>query len=100
MMKPVICIFALGVFGPSLHAQLAPFLDCVDYDKTANTVTAHWAYANTQSTDKTINPGPGNFFTPAPGFQGQPNTFHPGLNHQVFTTTFDLGVTSSSSWHL
>ena len=94
-------LLLFAAFFPLLaEAQLAPILDCVKYDPAANTVTADWGYVNTGPTPKTVTPGPGNFFTPAPGFQLQPVTFQPGEFHHVFQTTFDLSVTSSSSWHL
>ena len=93
-------LLSIALFALAAEAQLAPIMDCVTYNPTANTVTVDWGYANTGTTDKIINPGPGNFFTPAPSFQGQTITFVPGEFHHVFQTTFDLTVTGSSSWHL
>jgi hypothetical protein len=93
-------LLSVALFPLTAEAQLAPVLDCVKYDPTANTITVDWGYANTGGTPKTINPGPGNFFTPAPSFQGQTITFQPGMFHHVFQTSFDLSVTASSSWHL
>src|SRR5690349_21129744 len=99
-MKLLISLLVFGLIAPALHAQLAPILDCIDYDPTARTITGHWGYVNTGATNKTINPGPGNFFTPAPSYQGQPVTFLPGMFHDVFQAAFSLDVTTSSSWHL
>jgi hypothetical protein len=93
-------VLTIALFALTAEAQLAPILECVKYDATANTITAEWGYANTGPDPKTINPGPGNFFTPAPSFQGQPIVFQPSAHHFVFETTFDLNVTGSSSWHL
>ena len=78
-MNRLILIFL--VLGAALCGQglgVAPFLDCVNFDEAANTVTAFYGYVNTNPSQTIIPFGAQNFFDPPPGFRNQPITFSSG----------------------
>ncbi len=86
---------------PGAWAQLAPILDCVEYDPSQQIVTAHWGYVNTGNDQTIILPGPANFFRPGSPYQNQPISFEPNVvHHNVFTNTFKLSETATSTWTL
>ena len=92
----------IGFAGAADSASLgvAPLLDCVEYDPADNLLVATWGYVNTGDSAVTIPVGANNSFSPAPSFQGQPILYQPGLFHDVFQSTIDLGVSSSTTWNL
>jgi len=85
---------ALSVTG------LAPFLECVSYDPPDNTLTAIFGYVSANVGNVQVPLGPSNFFTPSPATRGQPTTFFPGENDDVFEVTFSLASSSSITWNL
>src|SRR5262249_38223629 len=93
-------LLALGVAAAPAAAQIAPIQSCVDAHAAANTITATWGYVSTSADEVTSLPGSDNFFSPSPSFQGQEVLFEPGETLASFQTTFDLGFTSSSAWHV
>lgn len=77
---------SLTVTGQTL-APVRPVLECVA--KQGNTYTAFFGYQNDNAFERTIAPGASNRFTPAPEDRGQPASFAPGRQRQVFSVPFD-----------
>ena len=82
----------------SASQDIAPLLDCVEFDPADNLLVATWGYVNLSTSTETIIVGTNNFFTPPPDFQGQPINFQPGTFHNVFQTTIPLDDVSSETW--
>ncbi|HEY6797177.1 MAG TPA: putative Ig domain-containing protein [Kineosporiaceae bacterium] len=103
LIVPAVALLGVGGVLVAAPAQAQPFgvvafLDCVEVDAATNLLTAHWGYADGNSYTSLVPPGPENFFTPVPTYQGQPLTFSPGVFHNVFQTSIDLRVVSETTW--
>lgn len=97
MKRIVLLLFAAAAVA---NSQVAPLLDCVQYDQADNLLIATWGYVNAGSQQVTIMIGANNKFSPSPSLQGQPVDFQPGTFHSVFQTTFSLNAYSSQTWEL
>ncbi len=86
--------------GSTAASDVMPFVDCVTYDATGNTLTATFGYVSNNSGDVVVVIGASNFVSPPPTAQGQPTSFQPGTHHEVFNVTIDLGTFTSVSWDL
>jgi hypothetical protein len=64
-----------------------PVLHCVD-DNGDGTFTAHFGYENENNINFSIAVGSKNKFIPSPKDRGQPTTFLPGVQDDVFTVDF------------
>ena len=95
-------LFALSlVHATGVCAQsVAPILNCVEYDASTNTLTAHFGYVNTNASTVLITLGASNFFSPAPLSRGQPTSFLPGIHNDLFSVSQTLDVTTSLTWNL
>jgi hypothetical protein len=77
---------SLAVDGQAL-TPVRPVLECVV--KRGNDYTAFFGYQNDNAVARTIAPGDRNRFTPAPADRGQPASFAPGRQRNVFSVPFD-----------
>ncbi len=78
---------AIWTYGCYLSPVLTPILECVEAGQGDSQV-AHFGYANSAGKDVTIEVGPANMFAPGDENRGQPITFKPGTNSDVFTVPF------------
>ena len=69
--------------------SVKPFLECVYHDTGTGQYNALWGYTNNYSSSVTIAIGSGNSFSISPGDRGQPSTFSPGTQDNVFSTTWN-----------
>ena len=67
---------------------LRPVLECVE-DGAPGEFIARFGYENEDDVDQSVAIGPGNGFSPAPELRGQPTTFVPGRQREVFQVSFD-----------
>jgi len=66
---------------------VSPILECVWHVDSTNWL-ALWGYDNSASKTQTIPVGSNNSFSPGSANQGQPTSFGPGTNDNVFTVPF------------
>jgi hypothetical protein len=81
-------------------ADVAPIVDCVRVDPVFDILFVTWGYVNASSKVVSTVPGPLNFISPSPSFDGQPLDLQPGVHHGVFQTVLDLSLFNSTTWHL
>jgi hypothetical protein len=85
-------LFAAAVLVSSAAAEtynITPFLNCIDYNAAANSITAYFGYESTEQAIIQVNVGNDNRFIPNPAGQGQPTLFLPGLFERAFRVTLD-----------
>jgi len=78
--------------------QITPRFDCVDYDPELNIAIAHFGYVSLEADIITIEAGDSNNFIEPPQQRGQPTSFSPGINKNVFQSQFDSQ--GSLTWQL
>lgn len=81
---------------PAAGQSIRPIFECVaPVPDPEGSWRAIFGYSNPTGVEETIFIGtdPDNFFTPPPGFKGQPETFQPGLHERVFEVIFTEDVT-------
>jgi hypothetical protein len=93
--------FAAGHTALAQADDLTPLLECADYNAATNTASASFGYDSTFSSTVHIDVGPNNFFSPGVIFRNQPTDFLPGVQHRVFSTTFQVSAGQSQiTWFL
>ncbi len=80
--------YSLACGEPVPMETISPVLECVDH-LGDGVFRAHFGYLNRNEIEVEIPIGPDNEFTPAPADRGQPATFLPGRQVDVFTVDFD-----------
>ena len=98
-MKRWIVCSILGV-GALAAQTITPTVECVTYSSSLNQLTVTFGYVSSFSTTELIGIGELNFMSPPPANRSQTTTFAPGTTASAFQVTFNLGSTSSLSWHL
>ncbi len=89
--------FAVGVAGAQ---RVIPTLDCVEFDRSRNQLTAYFGYINHNEQTTEVVVGAQNFFAPLPARRTQPIDFNPGVFKRVFSVTFDVTITPHLTWRL
>lgn len=89
--------FAVGVAG---DLRVLPTLDCVDFDRSRNQLTAYFGYVNHEKETTEIFVGAQNFFSPGPPRRTQPIDFVPGVLERAFSTTFDVTSIPQLAWRV
>jgi hypothetical protein len=80
--------YSLACGDPVPTETISPVLECVDHVGDGIFI-AHFGYMNRNEMDVEIPIGPDNRFTPALEDRGQPTSFLPGRQYDVFTVEFD-----------
>jgi hypothetical protein len=81
--------------GPQTDTQLR------GHDANTNTQIAEFGYASTFTTTVHIDVGPNNFFSPGVLFRNQPTDFVPGVQSNVFATSWVVtGSMTQVTWFL
>jgi hypothetical protein len=98
-----LAVLAVGAFlvagaSPAFAHKETPILECVFKDTGTGQYNSLWGYNNSSGSVETIAIGSGNGFTPSPQNRGQPTSFKPGTNDNVFVVTWN-GV-GSLTWSL
>ncbi len=87
----VVALAAPAAADASPLSRITPTVTCVDVN-TDGSVTAHFGYVNSWTSQMTIpvgvRSGGANAFSPTPEDRGQPTQFQPGTFSDVFTVTF------------
>ena len=106
-MMRLLRVAALAILVPCVGAaaasaqDLIPTLDCEVYDANTNTQIAEFGYASTFTTTVHIDVGPNNFFSPGVLFRNQPTDFLPGVQTNVFATSWVVtGSMTQVTWFL
>ena len=76
-----------GTASASGSTKVTPILECVWHVGSTNWL-ASWGYSNASSSTQTVPIGSSNSFSPGSQSQGQPTSFKPGTNDNVFTVPF------------
>jgi hypothetical protein len=84
----------------SAQGLVEPFLDCVRFDPSTNSITALFGYVSTHAAPVTF-PLEQNFFSPGEPDRGQPSEFQPGFHPRAFVTTFVINsLTPQLVWEV
>jgi hypothetical protein len=93
--------FAAGHTALAQADDLTPLLECADYNAATNTASASFGYISTFASTVHIDVGINNFFSPGVIFRNQPSDFLPGVQHRVFSTTFQVSASQTQiTWVL
>ena len=84
--------------GVAWAKKETPILECVFHDTGTGQYNSLWGYNNSSGSTETIAIGSGNKFSPNPQNRGQPTSFLPGTNHNVFVVTWN--GSGSLTWTL
>jgi hypothetical protein len=101
-----VLVLPLGLFvaGPAQAAtpskSIVPFMNCY-WDNGNGTFAALVGYNNKNSTTQTIAVGTSNRFQPGLQNRGQPTTFLPGVQNNVFVVNASAAdVSNGLNWYL
>ena len=96
----VLVLIAFSQLATAQTSVVVPFVNCVEYDASMETLTVYFGYINTGGSTS-IPYGSNNFVNVAPNIRsGQPTTFSSGRHDFVWSTTFPLFSSSSLAWSL
>jgi hypothetical protein len=84
--------------GTAWAKKETPILECVFHDTGTGQYNSLWGYNNGSGSSENIAIGENNNFSPSPENRGQPTTFLPKLNDNVFVVTWN--GTGSLTWNL
>jgi hypothetical protein len=84
--------------GTAWAKKQTPILECVFHDTGTGQYNSLWGYTNSSGSTEKISIGSGNKFSPNPQNRGQPTSFLPGTNHNVFVVTWN--GSGSLTWTL
>lgn len=68
-------------------SDIVPILEGVE-PEPGGMLRAHWGYYNPSDSTMFVPVGVSNFFSPPPGFRGQPTLFQGGRQPNVFSTVW------------
>ncbi len=80
-------------------SDIVPILEGVE-PEPGGMLRAHWGYYNPSDSTMFVPVGVSNFFSPPPGFRGQPTLFQGGRQPNVFSTVWDPNSAASLTWTL
>ena len=84
-----VCLGLLAASPASAQSGvLRPTLKCISFDVPTKRLSAFFGYISTYQAPVTVDVGPSNFFSPGTIFRNQPTVFQPGVQPDVFSTSF------------
>jgi hypothetical protein len=99
-------LITLALLAPRVataQSVLTPTLSCTTYDPDTHRLTAYFGYTmqDAPGSERVIDIGLQNFFSPGAVFRNQPTTFRAGIHERVFATSFAVsGSLTQISWFL